>query len=573
MSAPVASAAMTVPTSVISTAAKTDGSDSADTLFDAMFAAFESLSGGGELQGQGIPATDDPSSQPQSTEPVSNAPANAGSWLVQIDSSDATGDPPVTKLAAGGSSNGKIEASETSDAHRQDLTKTGSARTRTVLQNFSGVAPQQATPTLTDDKSRSPRSEGVGTSGKQGSSAGSVPRSDGGSSQIAASSQESIDALLDKLGQAELNAGQQQAVDVSQPALKLPALPAKEISLDQDSSDKQDEPEGSQAAPDGAPTQGAQFNPVVRPLPSLSDAGTHVDYSQSDDAGGKPSAVEMPSGQSSRQVQAGAELPRHVSPQDNLGPRALLDNSTSQADANAATVVGSQTAEGSSGSKSSSTRAASMIPGTDAASTAQTKGDDAFRPQVGAQPISFHRSDAGTFTPAVDTATHMAAANSDTPVRVAFSAAPNPIDQPAFDALALRIAARSSDGDRNFSIRLDPPELGRIEVSLSVNATGHAQAEITADKPQTLDLLQRDAPALERALKDAGLNLAGGFAFSLKGEGKPGGTWRDMQHGSRGRNLQIAATDPAIASASLSGTAALAARAYGFSSARLDIKV
>jgi hypothetical protein len=106
-----------------------------------------------------------------------------------------------------------------------------------------------------------------------------------------------------------------------------------------------------------------------------------------------------------------------------------------------------------------------------------------------------------------------------------------------------------------------------------VNSTGHAQAEISADKPQTLDLLQRDAPALERALKDAGLNLAGGFAFSLKGEGRSGGSWRDLQHGARGRALHIAATEAASANASLNGSAALAARAYGMSASRLDIRV
>ena len=33
-------------------------------------------------------------------------------------------------------------------------------------------------------------------------------------------------------------------------------------------------------------------------------------------------------------------------------------------------------------------------------------------------------------------------------------------------------------------IRLDPPELGRIEVSLNVDAKGNAQAALTADKPQ-----------------------------------------------------------------------------------------
>jgi flagellar hook-length control protein FliK len=64
-------------------------------------------------------------------------------------------------------------------------------------------------------------------------------------------------------------------------------------------------------------------------------------------------------------------------------------------------------------------------------------------------------------------------ANAATPahevlVRVAASV-PNGPDKPSFDALALKIASHSSNGDNLFSIRLDPPELGKIEVNLSVD--------------------------------------------------------------------------------------------------------
>jgi flagellar hook-length control protein FliK len=159
------------------------------------------------------------------------------------------------------------------------------------------------------------------------------------------------------------------------------------------------------------------------------------------------------------------------------------------------------------------------------------------------------------------------------PVKLSFPTAASAPDMPAaMDALAVRIAVHSAGGDKNFSIRLDPPELGHVEVNLNVNAQGHAQAELRADRPQTLELLQKDASALERALRDAGLSMGGGLTFSLKGDGKSG-AWRDSQSAARGRNLQIAPVDAARANAAMAGSAALAAQAYGFSTRRLDIRV
>jgi flagellar hook-length control protein FliK len=158
-----------------------------------------------------------------------------------------------------------------------------------------------------------------------------------------------------------------------------------------------------------------------------------------------------------------------------------------------------------------------------------------------------------------------------TPVRIAF-ATPLVASAPSFDALALKIASRSANGENNFTLRLDPPELGRIEVHLNVNSDGHAAANLSADKPQTLELLQKDASGLERALKDAGLNLAGGMTFSLKGDGRSA-AWRDTQNGARGRNIQITGVDAANANAAIQTSAALAARAYGLPVALLDIRV
>ncbi|MEP7031704.1 MAG: flagellar hook-length control protein FliK, partial [Pseudolabrys sp.] len=66
-------------------------------------------------------------------------------------------------------------------------------------------------------------------------------------------------------------------------------------------------------------------------------------------------------------------------------------------------------------------------------------------------------------------------------------------------------------------IRLDPPELGRIEVRLHVDRDGNVTSRMIADRADTLDLLRRDASGLERALQDAGLKTTNsGLQFSLR---------------------------------------------------------
>jgi len=83
--------------------------------------------------------------------------------------------------------------------------------------------------------------------------------------------------------------------------------------------------------------------------------------------------------------------------------------------------------------------------------------------------------------------------------------------------LAVEIVARARDGQNRFEIRLDPPELGRIDVHLNVDRHGNVASRLVVERSETLDLLRRDAPALERALESAGLKTSGqGLEFSLR---------------------------------------------------------
>lgn len=83
--------------------------------------------------------------------------------------------------------------------------------------------------------------------------------------------------------------------------------------------------------------------------------------------------------------------------------------------------------------------------------------------------------------------------------------------------LAFELVRQVNEGNSRFQIRLDPPELGRIDVRLEIDKAGQVNARLTVEKSETLDLMQRDQRALERALQQAGLDSSKtNLEFSLK---------------------------------------------------------
>ena len=69
----------------------------------------------------------------------------------------------------------------------------------------------------------------------------------------------------------------------------------------------------------------------------------------------------------------------------------------------------------------------------------------------------------------------------------------------------MQLSKAIRNGDNKIKIQLRPQELGRVEVKLEIANDGRAKAMIIAERPETLDILQRDIRVLERALQDAGL--------------------------------------------------------------------
>ena len=95
------------------------------------------------------------------------------------------------------------------------------------------------------------------------------------------------------------------------------------------------------------------------------------------------------------------------------------------------------------------------------------------------------------------------------------------------EQVAVHIRKAAAAGNDRISIRLHPAELGRIQVKIDLVDDGRVRAAIQADRPETLDLMQRDLRSLERALQDAGLKTdANSLSFSLRdhhGHGGPAG--------------------------------------------------
>jgi flagellar hook-length control protein FliK len=192
---------------------------------------------------------------------------------------------------------------------------------------------------------------------------------------------------------------------------------------------------------------------------------------------------------------------------NNPSTTAAPDSSTAQQDppttdnATAAQVSGNVTSvTGNSSAPRTETFAAAVIAdatgsaGTQTASTS-TKIDGTGLPNFGISAANGSAAATGTAAPATTNAANA--------VPIA--------------GLAVAISSRAQAGSSQFNIRLDPAELGRIEVRLDVASDGRVTSHVTVDRADTLQLLQDQQPQLQQALDQAGLKTAdNGLQFTLR---------------------------------------------------------
>jgi flagellar hook-length control protein FliK len=100
--------------------------------------------------------------------------------------------------------------------------------------------------------------------------------------------------------------------------------------------------------------------------------------------------------------------------------------------------------------------------------------------------------------------------------------------------IGVEIARMAKGGREDLLIRLDPREMGRIDVRLSFDRDGILRAVMSADSPTALEMLRRESGDLNRALADAGIRADGqSLRFDARGgdQRQGGGQGHAGQHG------------------------------------------
>jgi flagellar hook-length control protein FliK len=298
-----------------------------------------------------------------------------------------------------------------------------------------------------------------------------------------------------------------QAAAVGVPGLAivppLPAPPANEPPA----ADASDAPSPAVAAPAmpaaAIPTDGTRWPPdAMAPEPAEADAVNAAAALPGDRAAvaiarARPMSAAMTGGAADRPATAAADksdtLPGGLAPRANAGPAALR-------------MAGANPAAGQEPKTRGEAPSRSTDPATAAGPTTTAAADQPQAPPAGAEsaPPALAAID-----PPRSVAAHYHRLNE---VGARFNVeGPPPTDQ-----LSIRILHAAAEGRRAIQVHLHPAELGAVDVKLQWQGD-RLTVRFLVDLPETLQLLQRDLPALERSLDRAGVSVeSGGLSFSLR---------------------------------------------------------
>ncbi len=112
-------------------------------------------------------------------------------------------------------------------------------------------------------------------------------------------------------------------------------------------------------------------------------------------------------------------------------------------------------------------------------------------------------------------------ANTSSPAASPTDTTPHPgmIALPASEQVAINMRQALKVGANEIQIQLRPESLGVIDVKLNVDHDGRLSAVISANHPETLNLLKQDSSSLQQSLRDAGFNAdSSSLSFNLSGD-------------------------------------------------------
>ena len=134
----------------------------------------------------------------------------------------------------------------------------------------------------------------------------------------------------------------------------------------------------------------------------------------------------------------------------------------------------------------------------------------------------------------------------------------------------INAAAISRPSENRLELRLDPPELGRVEIEFTFEKDA-MKVVVRAEREEALDLMRRHSDELARELEEAGLRLgdlafaAGGFAGRTGGDKEDRAALENLRRGVQARD--DAANGPSVA------VTAEARAALGLGPGRVDLRL
>ncbi len=189
-------------------------------------------------------------------------------------------------------------------------------------------------------------------------------------------------------------------------------------------------------------------------------------------------------------------------------------------------------------------------PGADTARTKKIETPPAAMPAAakGAEPVPVLTQAVMTRDAAPQGQLHMPGAQV-TDARIPLGA--REAAQAGFAAPVLAMRVVTKDGaTKSIEIRLDPAELGKVDVKLETGHDGKLKAVLSAENAAAFELLKRDGAALEAALRDAGIDLEeGAISFALNDSGADQSHRREAAYGDAEARRAAQSEDIAAAAA------------------------